>query len=93
MNFNKAPGIVKLCKILKIAITEYNTSPTLVCTSMTILEKFRRIALESCPTVHLGGGPMTILGKYPAIRLEGLSNILSKLGSVFSRTNSFCFEN
>ena len=40
-----------------------------------ILRKiFRRIALESCPTVHLGGGPMTVSEDYPAIRLEGLSN-------------------
>ena len=36
---------------------------------------FRRIALESCPTVHLGGGPMTVSENYPAIRLGGLSNI------------------
>ena len=35
---------------------------------------FRRIALESCPIVHLGGGPMTALEDYPAIRLGGLSN-------------------
>ena len=35
---------------------------------------FRRIALESCPTVHLGGGPMTVSETYPAIRLGGLSN-------------------
>ena len=26
----------------------------------TLRKIFRRIALESCPTVHLGGGPMTI---------------------------------
>ena len=26
---------------------------------------FRRIALESCPTVHLGGGPMTVSKNYP----------------------------
>ena len=35
---------------------------------------FRRIALESCPTVHLGGGPMIVLENYPAIHLGGLSN-------------------
>ena len=35
---------------------------------------FRRIALESCPTVHLGGGPMTVWENYPAIHLGGLSN-------------------
>ena len=54
---------------------------------------FRRIALESCPTVHLGGGPITVSKKYPAIRLEGLFNILPNLGSEFSRTKIFCFEN
>ena len=32
---------------------------------------FRRIALESCPTVHLGGGPMTVRKNYPTIRLRG----------------------
>ena len=35
---------------------------------------FQRIALESCPTVHLGGGPMTVSENYPVIRLGGLSN-------------------
>ena len=35
---------------------------------------FRRIALESCPTVHLGGEPMTVSENYPAIHLGGLSN-------------------
>ena len=35
---------------------------------------FRRIVLESCPTVHLGGGPMTVLENYPAIHLGGFSN-------------------
>ena len=35
---------------------------------------FRRIALESCPTVHFGGGPMTVSENYQAIHLEGLSN-------------------
>ena len=37
-------------------------------------EDFRRIALESCSTVHLEGGPMTFLESYPAIHLGGLSN-------------------
>ena len=32
---------------------------------------FRRIALESGPTVHLGGGPMTVRKNDPAIRLGG----------------------
>ena len=35
---------------------------------------FQRIALESYPTVHLGGGPMTVSEDYSAIRLGGLSN-------------------
>ena len=34
-------------------------------------EDFRRIALESGPTVHLGGGPMTVRKNYPAIRFGG----------------------
>ena len=37
-----------------------------------ILRKiFRRIALESGPTVHLGGGPMTVRKNDPEICLEG----------------------
>ena len=32
---------------------------------------FLRIALESGPAVHLGGGPMTVPNNYPAIRLGG----------------------
>ena len=35
---------------------------------------FRRIALESCPIVHLGGGPMIVSENYPTIHLGGLSN-------------------
>ena len=35
---------------------------------------FRRISLESCPTVHLGGGPMIVSKNYPAIHLGGSSN-------------------
>ena len=46
---------------------------------------FRRIALESCPIVHLGGGPMTISENYPAIRLGGLSNR-------FYRNSVVCFR-
>ena len=30
---------------------------------------FRIIALESCPTDHLGGGPLTVSKKYSSIRL------------------------
>ena len=39
---------------------------------------FRRIALESGPTVHLGGGPMTVRKNDPAIHLGGLSNIFTE---------------
>ena len=39
---------------------------------------FRRIALESCPTFHLGGGPMIVLENYPAIHLGGLSNVFTE---------------
>ena len=46
---------------------------------------FRRIALESSPTVHLGGGPMTVSENYPAIHLEGLSNR-------FYRNSVICFQ-
>ena len=35
---------------------------------------FRRIALESCLTFHIGGGPTTVSENYPAIHLGGLSN-------------------
>ena len=40
---------------------------------------FRRIALESCPTVHLGGGPMTVSENYLAIHLGGLSNVFTEI--------------
>ena len=46
---------------------------------------FQRIALESCPTVHLGDGPMTVLEDYPAIHLGGLSNR-------FYRNSVVCFR-
>ena len=39
---------------------------------------FRRIALESGPTIHLEGRPMTVRKNYPAIRLGGLSNIFTE---------------
>ena len=39
---------------------------------------FRRIALESGLTVHLGGGPMTVRKNDPAIHLRGLSNIFTE---------------
>ena len=40
---------------------------------------FQRIALESCPIIHLGGGPMTVLENYSAIHLGGLSNIFTEI--------------
>ena len=46
---------------------------------------FQRIALESCPTIHLGGEPMTGSEDYPAIRLGGLSNR-------FYRNSVVCFR-
>ena len=36
---------------------------------------------------------MTVSERYPAIHLEGYSNILPNFGSEFSRTKNFCFEN
>ena len=39
---------------------------------------FRIIALESGPTVHLGGGPMIVRKNDPAIHLGGLSNIFTE---------------
>ena len=37
---------------------------------------------------------MFVTESYPAIHLGGLSNrILSKIGIMFSRTKTFCFEN
>ena len=39
---------------------------------------FRIIALESGPTVHLGGGAMTVRKNYPEIHLGGLSNVFSE---------------
>ena len=55
---------------------------------------FRRIALESCPTVHLGGGPITVSESYPAIHLGGLSNrILSENWDyVFKNKNLFVLK-
>ena len=55
---------------------------------------FRRIALESGPTVHLGGGPMTVRKKMiQQFTSEGCPIYLPKLGSVFLKTKIFCFEN
>ena len=47
--------------------------------------------LGDCPTIHVGGAHELFRRVIQQIRLEGLSNILPKLGSVFSRTNSFLF--
>ena len=53
---------------------------------------FRRIALESCPTVHLGGGHMTVSKSYLAIHLGGLSNrILSKNWYYIFRNKNLLF--
>ena len=41
---------------------------------MNFKKIFRRTALESCPTVHLGGGPMTVSEDYLEFRFGGLSN-------------------
>ena len=49
--------------------------------------------MGDCPTIHVGGAHELFLRVIQQIHLGGLSNILPKLGSVFSRTNSFCFEN
>ena len=49
--------------------------------------------LGDCPTIHVGGAHELFWRVIQQIRLGGLSNILPKLGSVFLRTNSFCFEN
>ena len=55
---------------------------------------FRRIALKSGPTVHLGNGPMTVRKKMiQQFASEGSPIYLPNLGSKFSRTKSFCFEN
>ena len=54
---------------------------------------FRKIALESCPTIHLRGGPMTVSENYSAIHSEGCPIYLLKLSSKLSRTKTFCFQN
>ena len=54
---------------------------------------FRRISLESCPTVHLGGGPMTVSKSNPTIHLGGLSNrILSENWYYVSRNKNLLFR-
>ena len=49
--------------------------------------------LGDCPTIHVGGDHELFQRVIQQIHFGGLSNILPKLDSVFSRTNSFCFEN
>ena len=49
--------------------------------------------LGDCPTIHVGGAYELFRRVIQQIRLGGLSTILPKLGSVFSITNNFCFEN
>ena len=51
---------------------------------------FRRIALESCPIVNLGGRPMTVSEDYLAIRLGGQSTIFTETRyDVFKNKNHF----
>ena len=49
--------------------------------------------MGDCPTIQVGGAHELFRRVIQLIHLGGLSNILLKLGSMFSRTNSFCFEN
>ena len=49
--------------------------------------------LGDFPKIHVGGAHELFRRVIQQILLVGLSNILPKLDSVFSRTNSFCFEN
>ena len=56
-------------------------------------EDFSKNCLGESSNRSLRTRTMTVSECYPTIHLGGLSNILPKLGSVFSRTNSFCFEN
>ena len=48
--------------------------------------------LGDCPTIHVGGAHELFRKVIQQIRLGGLSNILPKLGSVFSRTRSFVLK-
>ena len=56
-------------------------------------EDFPKNYLRELSNISLRMRTIIVSERYPLIRLRGLSNILPKLGSVFSRTNSFCFEN
>ena len=46
---------------------------------------FRRLALESCPTVHLGGGPITVSEKLA-------SNSPRRVVNIFTETRYDVFE-
>ena len=48
--------------------------------------------LGDCPTIHVGGGHELFRRVIQQIRLGGLSNILPKFGSAFSRTTSFVLK-
>ena len=54
---------------------------------------FRRIALKSCRTVHVGEAH-DCFGELPSNSPRRVvQSILPKLGNMFSRTKTFCFEN
>ena len=48
--------------------------------------------MGDCLTIHVGGAHELFRRVIQQIRIGGLSNILPNLSSVFSITNSFCFE-
>ena len=53
----------------------------------------QRITLESCTTVHLRGGPMTVSENYPTIHLRGLSNRFYRKSVVrFQEQKPFVFK-
>ena len=61
---------------------------------MNFKEDFLKIDLESCLTVHLGDGLMTVSKNHPAIHLGGLSNRFYRNSVVcFREQKTFCFEN
>ena len=49
--------------------------------------------LGDCPTIHVGGAMNCFGGLSNRFASEGSPMFLLKLGSVFSRTKNFCFEN
>ena len=54
---------------------------------------FRRIALESCPTVHIGGRPMTVSESYPAIYLGGCPIDFTETQYYVFKNKNLLFEN